>query len=45
MNHDEKSVPMCTSHMVVACRPRGSLSQPKIHSPRNVDSRKKASSP
>ncbi len=45
MKYAESRVPMCTSHMVAACRARGSLSHPKIHRPRNVDSRKNASRP
>ena len=44
MNQLLASVPRWTIHMQPACRPRGSLSQPKIHRPRNVDSRKNASS-
>src|SRR4030066_895487 len=35
--------PMATSHIVAACIPLESLSHPKIHTPKNVDSRKKAS--
>ncbi len=34
---------MWTSHMHAACSLSGRRPQPKIHSPRKVDSRKKAS--
>ena len=36
--------PIATSQIEARCAFFGSLSQPKIHSPRNVDSRKKARS-
>jgi len=42
MKIDEISVPMAASQIIARCLPRESLSQPKIHRPRNVDSRKKA---
>ena len=45
MKYAENSVPTCTSQMHAACSFAGSRSQPKIQSPRNVDSRKNASSP
>ena len=45
MKYAENSVPRCTSHMHDACTARGSRSQPKIHRPRKVDSRKNASRP
>src|SRR4030065_2619594 len=35
---------MATSQMASACAPGESLSQPKIHTPRKIDSRKKADS-
>jgi hypothetical protein len=38
-------VPVDASQMVARWIRRGSLSQPKIHRPRNVDSRKNASNP
>jgi len=38
-------VPMCTTQMHARWMRRGSRSQPKIHRPRKVDSRKKASKP
>ena len=38
-------MPIAASQMVARCTPRGSRSQPKIHSPRNVDSMKNAASP
>lgn len=37
-------VPIAASQMQARCTRRESLSQPKIHSPMKVDSRKKASS-
>jgi len=43
MKYAESSVPMWTSHMQAACSLSGSRPQPKIHSPRKVDSRKNAS--
>src|SRR5665647_700388 len=42
MKIDEIRVPMEASQIMARCLPRESLSQPKIHRPRNVDSRKKA---
>ena len=45
MKYAENSVPTCTAHIEAACTLRGSRSQPKIHRPRNVDSRKNARSP
>ena len=45
MKYADSTVPMCTSHMQPACSLGGSRSQPKIHRPRNVDSRKNASRP
>ncbi len=45
MKYAENSVPMWTSQMQAVCSFSGSLSHPKIQSPRNIDSRKKASSP
>ena len=37
-------VPIATSQMLSRCSRLGMRSQPKIHRPRKVDSRKKASS-
>ena len=45
MKYAESRVPRCTSQMQAACRRGESRSQPKIHRPRKVDSRKKASRP
>ena len=45
MKYAENRVPRWTSQMVVAWSLGDSLSQPKIHRPRNVDSRKNASRP
>ncbi len=45
MKYAERTVPMWASQIEARCSPRGSLSHPKIHRPRKVDSRKKASSP
>ncbi len=45
MKYAENSVPRCTSQMQVAWSFGDNRSQPKIHRPRNVDSRKNASSP
>jgi len=44
MKYADSVVPTATIQMQAACTRRGSRSQPKIHKPRNVDSRKKASS-
>ena len=44
MKYAESTVPIAAIHMQAACTRRGSRSQPKIHSPRKVDSRKNASS-
>ncbi len=38
-------VPMAATQIVARCTRGGSLSQPKIHRPRKVDSRKNAMSP
>ena len=38
-------MPIAASQMQARCSRLGSLSQPKIHRPRKVDSRKNASSP
>ena len=45
MNIAESIVPAATSQMHARCTRLGSRSQPKIHSPRNVDSRKNAARP
>ncbi len=45
MKYAEAMLPMATAQMVARWRPRGSLSQPKIQSPMNVASKKKASRP
>ena len=45
MKYADRSVPMWTIQMHARWSFGGSRSQPKIHSPRNVDSRKNASSP
>ena len=45
MKAADRTVPANTSQIVSRCTRRDSLSQPKIHSPRNVDSRKNAASP
>ncbi len=45
MKYDENRVATWTRTMHAACSFAGSRSQPKIHRPRKVDSRKKASSP
>ncbi len=45
MKYADSWVPMATSQIEARCTFFGSRSQPKIHSPRKVDSRKKASSP
>src|SRR6478609_9300350 len=44
MKNADSIVPMDTSQIAAQCRRGESLSHPKIHSPRNVDSRKNASS-
>ena len=44
MKYADSSVPVAAIHMQAACSRGGSRSQPKIHSPRKVDSRKNASS-
>jgi len=44
MKYADSRVPVAAIHMHAACTGPGSRSQPKIHSPRNVDSRKNASS-
>src|ERR1017187_597173 len=45
MKPADSTVPAATAQMVSRCTRRESLSQPKIHRPRNVDSRKKAIRP
>ncbi len=45
MNAADSTVPSATSQIASRCTRRDSRSQPKIHSPRKVDSRKKAISP
>ena len=45
MNIAERTVPSETSQMQARWTRFGSRSQPNSHSPRNVDSRKKAASP
>ena len=45
MKYADSMVPMAASQIVDRCSFFGSRSHPKIHSPRNVDSRKNASSP
>jgi hypothetical protein len=45
MKYAERTVPIEASQMQARCTRFGSRSQPKIHSPRKVDSRKKASRP
>jgi hypothetical protein len=45
MKYADSSVPKATSQMQARWIFLGSRSQPKIHSPRKVDSTKKASSP
>ena len=45
MNAADSMLPTVTSQIVARCTRRDSLSQPNSHSPRNVDSRKKAASP
>ena len=44
MKYALRRVPIAAAQMQARCTRRGSRSQPKIHSPRNVDSRKNASS-
>ena len=45
MNAADRTLPSATSQIVSRCTRRDSRSQPNSHSPRNVDSRKKAASP
>ncbi len=45
MKYAEAQVPNATTKMHARCSRRGSLSHPKTHKPRNVDSRKKAAMP
>ena len=45
MKAADSTVPSATSQIVARWTPLGSRPQPKIHRPRNVDSRKKAASP
>ena len=45
MNIAESIEPAATSQMQARCTRLGSRSQPNIHSPRKVDSRKKAAKP
>ena len=45
MNAADSTVPSATSQMASRCTRRDSLSQPKIHRPRKVDSRKNAARP
>jgi hypothetical protein len=45
MNAADSMLPNATSQMVARCTRRESLSHPKSHNPRNVDSRKNAASP
>ena len=45
MNAADAAVPSATSQMHSRCTRRDSLPQPNSHSPRNVDSRKKAAGP
>ena len=45
MKYADSQVPATAIHSVARCRRGESLSHPKIHSPRNVDSRKKAARP
>ena len=44
MKTADNAVPIAASQMHIRCNFLGSRSQPKIHSPRKTDSRKKASS-
>jgi hypothetical protein len=45
MKYADSRVPIDASQMVARCSLFGRRSQPKIHRPRNVDSRKNASRP
>jgi hypothetical protein len=45
MKKAERFVPIAAIHIVARCSRGDSLFQPNIHSPRNVDSMKKASRP
>src|ERR1700721_1117154 len=45
MKADDRMLPAATAQIAARCRRRDSRSQPNTHRPRNVDSRKKASSP
>ena len=45
MKYADSCVPSTTIQMQPRCTSFGSRSQPKIHNPMNVDSRKNASSP
>jgi hypothetical protein len=45
MKYAESNVPTAANQMHARWRRFGSFSQPKIHRPRNVDSRKNASRP
>ena len=45
MNAADSMLPAATSQMHARCTRRDSLSHPKTHRPRNVDSRKNAASP
>ena len=45
MKYADRMVPSAAIQIVARCTFLGSRSQPKIHRPRKVDSRKKASSP
>ena len=45
MKYAESSVPVAAIQIVARCTFLDSRSHPKIHSPRKVDSRKKASRP
>ena len=45
MNAADSALPSETAQIVARCTRRGSLSHPNSHSPRNVDSRKKAPRP
>ena len=44
MKYADRTVPMWTIHIVAACSFSGRRPHPKIHRPRNTDSRKNASS-
>ncbi len=45
MNAADSTPPTAAAQIVARCTRRDSLSQPKTHSARNVDSRKNAASP